>query len=48
MTKKNNKKHETLIVDYSEEGYKSVDIESKLISLKLIWIKRVLDDNFHT
>ena len=37
-----------LIADYSEGGYKNVDIKSKLISLKLIWIKRLLDDNFHT
>ena len=36
-----------LIADYSEGGYKIVDIKSKLMSLKLIWIKRLLDDNFH-
>ena len=41
-------KHSTLIADYSEGGYKNVDIKSKLMSLKLIWIKRLLDDNFHT
>ena len=41
-------KHSILIADYSEEGYKNVDIKSKLMSLKLIWIKRLLDDNFHT
>ena len=41
-------KHSILIADYSEGGYKNVDIKSKLMSLKLIWIKRLLDDNFHT
>ena len=35
------------MADYSERGYKSVDIKSKLISLKLIWMKKMLDDNFH-
>ena len=41
-------KHSILIAEYSEGGYKNVDIKSKLMSLKLIWIKRLLDDNFHT
>ena len=40
-------KHSILIADYSEGGYKNVDIKSKLMPLKLIWIKRLLDDNFH-
>ena len=40
-------KHSILIADYSEGGYKIVDIKSKLMSLKLIWIKRLLHDNFH-
>ena len=41
-------KQSILIADYSKGGYKSVDIKSKLISLKLIWIKRLLDDKFYT
>ena len=41
-------KHSTLTADYSKQGYKSVDLKSKLISLKLISIKKVLEDNFHT
>ena len=41
-------KHSILIADYSEGGYKNADIKSKLMSLKLIWIKRLLDDNLHT
>ena len=39
--------HSIPIADYSDGGYKNVDIKSKLMSLKLIWIKRLLDDNFH-
>ena len=40
-------KHSTLIGCYAEGGYKDVDIESKFKSLKIIWIKKLLDDNFH-
>ena len=40
-------KHSTLIGSYAEEGYKDVDSESKFKSLKIIWIQRLLDDNFH-
>ena len=39
--------HCTLIGDYSVGGYKSVDIETKFYALKFIWIKKLLDDNFH-
>ena len=45
--KSNKIKHSTLIGSYTEGEYKDVDIESKFKSLKIIWIKRVLDDNFH-
>ena len=40
-------KHSTLTADYSEGGYKSVDVKSKLISLKQSWMKKILDDNFY-
>ena len=40
-------KHSTLIGGYGEGGYKDVDIEPKFKSLKIIWIKRLLADNFH-
>lgn len=40
-------KHLTLICDYSDGGLKSLDIHSKLTSLKLCWIKRLYDSNFH-
>ena len=41
-------KHSTLIANYEEGGYKDVDVASKIISLKIIWIRRLIDDNFHT
>ena len=40
-------KHSTLIADYVEGGYKDIDIKTKLSSLKVIWIKKLMDDNFH-
>ena len=40
-------KHTTLIADYVDGGYKDVDIVTKLESLKIIWITRMLDINFH-
>ena len=40
-------KHSTLMGSSAYGGYKDADIESKLKSLKIIWIKRLLDDNFH-
>ena len=41
-------KHSTFIGDYTNGGYKDVDIESKFESLKIIWIRRLLDSNFHS
>ena len=40
-------KHSALVGEYAEGGYKDVDIQSQLESLKIIWIRRFLDDNFH-
>ena len=40
-------KHSTLVGEYAEGGYKDVDIQSQLESLKMIWIRRFLDDTFH-
>ena len=40
-------KHSTLIGDYCEGGLRDVDIDSKLLSLKFIWIKRLRDPNSH-
>ena len=36
-----------MIGDYSVGGYKIVDIETKFYALKFIWIKNLLDDDFH-
>ena len=41
-------KHSTLIADYSEDGYKDVGIETKISALKVTWVKRLLDSNFHS
>ena len=40
-------KHSTLIADYKDEGYKDIDIETQILSLKVKWVSRLLDDNFH-
>ena len=40
-------KHSTRIADYSEGGLKSVDIESKLKTMKLAWVKKLSDNNDH-
>ena len=41
-------KHSTLIADYSEGRYKDVDIETKISVLKVTWVKRLSDSNFHS
>ena len=40
-------KYCSIIADYKEGGYRVVDISSKLLAIKISWIKRFLDDNFH-
>ena len=40
-------KHCSITGDYKVGGYKDVDISSKLLAMKISWIKRFLDDNFH-
>ena len=40
-------KHSTLIADYCEGGYKDVDIENKIAALKIKWVTKLLDSNFH-
>ena len=40
-------KHSALIGNFENGGLKGIDIESKLKALKLSWIKRLLDSNFH-
>ena len=45
--KKSKIKHSTLVADYSEGGYNDIDITTKLSALKVAWVTRLLDDNFH-
>ena len=45
-------KHSTLSADHKDGGgggggYKDIDIETKILSLKVKWVSRLLDDNFH-
>ena len=40
-------KHTALIGDYAEGGLKDIDIESKLLSIKISWVRRLKDSNFH-
>ena len=40
-------KHTDLIGDYAEGGLKDIDIESKLLSIKISWVRRLKDSNFH-
>ena len=40
-------KHSTLIADYKDGGFKDIDIETKISSLKVKWVSRLLDDNFY-
>ena len=40
-------KHTLLIADYVDGGYKDIDIATKLEPLKIMWIKCMLDNNFH-
>ena len=40
-------KNSTLCNDYENDGQKSLDIFSKVVSLQCSWIKRLFDNNFH-
>ena len=40
--------HSTLIGDYKEGGYKDVDIEAKIVALKIIWINKLMANDFYT
>ena len=35
------------MADYKDGGYTDIDIETKISSLKVKWVSRLLDDNFH-
>ena len=40
-------KHSTSVADHSEGGYKDIDIKTKIGALKVAWVTRLSDDNFH-
>ena len=40
-------KHSTLIGDYEEGGDKNVDIKVKIVALKIIWINKLITNDFH-
>ena len=41
-------KHSTMIGSYEKGGLKDVDLESKFQSLRIIWVRKILDKtNFH-
>ena len=40
-------KYSTLIGSYEEGGYKDVDIATQFNALKMIWLRRLLDNNCH-
>ena len=40
-------KHSSLIESYEEGGYKDVDIATQFNALKMIWLRRLLDNNYH-
>ena len=40
-------KHSTLIADYCEGDYKDVDIVNKIAALKIKWVTKLLNSNFH-
>ena len=39
--------YSSLIGNYEEGGYKDVDISTKITALKISWIRRLLDSNYH-
>ena len=40
-------KHSTLTGGYEERGYKDVDIKVKIVALKIIWINKLMANDFH-
>ena len=41
-------KHSALIADYSKGEYKNDETQTKISALKVTWVKRLLDSNFHS
>ena len=40
-------KHSSLIGEYRDGGLKDVDVDTKILSLKILWIRKLKDSNFH-
>ena len=40
-------KHSTLIGEYADGGLWDLDISSSLTSVKISWIRRLFDNNYH-
>ena len=40
-------KNSSLIGNYEEGGYKDVDISTNLTALKITWVRRLIDGNYH-
>ena len=40
-------KHSSLIGEYRDGGLKDVDIDGKILSLKILWVRQLKDSNFH-
>ena len=40
-------KHSSLIEEYRDGGLKDVDIDAKILSLKISWVRQLKDSNFH-
>ena len=41
-------KHSSLIGEYRDGGLRDVDAEAKILSLKMSWIRKLKDSNFHS
>ena len=39
--------HLSLIGEYRDGGLKDVDVDAKILSLKISWIRKLKDSNFH-
>ena len=40
-------KHSSLIGEYRDGGLKDVDVDAKILSLKISWIRKLKDSSFH-
>ena len=40
-------KHSSLIGECRDGGLKDVDIDGKILSLKILWVRQLKDSNFH-